>query len=275
MTTNPELYLTTLHKMLDRYFDLEEIRTLCFQLNVDYDSVRGEGKSARIRHLILDLARHGRLEQLVAMASLERPHVTWPPVPDDLDLPSALSSSDPPPTQITQHHYYGDVVQGDKVGGDKVGGDKITVGNISNSQGVAIGSGASAVVNSGDTFNLSGDFQGSNLNIKSTLQQVAQTVGASAAVDQATTTTLGRLLTQLNGRLQAAPADQLPQAEELAASTQLFVETATADNPNPTMLRMLSLALQQTAQGLETSLPGVTELVQQIVAAVTSLKSTQ
>lgn len=169
MTTNPELYLTTLHKMLDRYFDLEEIRTLCFQLNVDYDSVRGEGKSARIRHLILDLARHGRLEQLVAMVSLERPHVTWPPVPDELDLPSALSSSDPPPSQITQHHYYGDVVQG----------DKITTGDISGSQGVAIGSGASVVVNSGDTFNLSGDFQGSNLNIKSTLQQVAQARGCS------------------------------------------------------------------------------------------------
>ncbi len=265
MTTNPELYLTTLHKMMERYFDLEEIRTLCFQLNVDYDSVRGEGKSARIRHLILDLARHGRLEQLVAMASMERPHVTWPPVPDDLDLPAALSSSDPPPSQITQHHYYGDVVHG----------DKITTGDISNSQGVAIGSGASAVVNTGDTINLSGDFQGSNVNIKSTLQQASQIVGGSAADDHATATTLGRLLAQLNERLQAAPPDQQSQAEEVAASTELFVETATADNPNPTMLRMLSLALQQTAQGLESSLPGVTELVKQIVAAVTSLKSTQ
>lgn len=265
MTTNPELYLTTLHKMLDRYFDLEEIRTLCFQLNVDYDSVRGEGKSARIRHLILDLARHGRLEQLVAMVSLERPHVTWPPVPDELDLPSALSSSDPPPSQITQHHYYGDVVQG----------DKITTGDISGSQGVAIGSGASVVVNSGDTFNLSGDFQGSNLNIKSTLQQVAQTVGAAAVVDQATTTTLGLLLAQLNERLQAAPPEQVPLAEELATSTELFVETTTADNPNPTMLRMLGLALQHTAQGLETTLPGVTELINQIVAAVTALKPIQ
>ena len=40
----------------------------------------------------------------------------------------------------------GDQVQGDKVAGDKVGGDKISVGNISGSQGVAIGRGASASV---------------------------------------------------------------------------------------------------------------------------------
>jgi hypothetical protein len=40
----------------------------------------------------------------------------------------------------------GDKVGGDKIGGDKVGGDKITVGNISGSQGIAIGSGASASV---------------------------------------------------------------------------------------------------------------------------------
>lgn len=40
----------------------------------------------------------------------------------------------------------GDVVHGDKVDGDKVGGDKISVGNISGSQGIAIGRGASANV---------------------------------------------------------------------------------------------------------------------------------
>ncbi len=45
-----------------------------------------------------------------------------------------------------QQVQYGDVVQGDKVDGDQVGGDKISVGNISGSQGVAIGRGASASV---------------------------------------------------------------------------------------------------------------------------------
>jgi hypothetical protein len=41
---------------------------------------------------------------------------------------------------------HGDEVHGDKVGGDKVGGDKTVVGNISGSQGIAIGRGARADV---------------------------------------------------------------------------------------------------------------------------------
>jgi hypothetical protein len=41
---------------------------------------------------------------------------------------------------------HGDEVHGDKVGGDKVKGDKISVGNISGSQGIAIGRGARADV---------------------------------------------------------------------------------------------------------------------------------
>ncbi len=41
------------------------------------------------------------------------------------------------------------VVHGDEVHGDKVGGDKISVGNISNSAGVAIGRGAQSYVSQG------------------------------------------------------------------------------------------------------------------------------
>ena len=44
-------------------------------------------------------------------------------------------------------NIHGDVVQGDKVMGDKVEGDSISVGNISGSQGIAIGRGAKAEVN--------------------------------------------------------------------------------------------------------------------------------
>ena len=73
MTTASTTYLTQIHKLLEQYFDLEEIRTLCFDLNVDFDDVRGEGKSARIRELLLDLGRNGRLPQLIALVQKERP----------------------------------------------------------------------------------------------------------------------------------------------------------------------------------------------------------
>jgi hypothetical protein len=140
MTANSAAYLTNLHRLLDQYFSLEEIRTLCFDLGVDYDSVRGEGKSARIRELILALGRNGRLAELITLAQQLRRHVAWPPVPPDFQLPASLESGSMA-TPVTQHHYYGNVVQG-----DQVGGDKITVGPISGSQGIAIGRGATATV---------------------------------------------------------------------------------------------------------------------------------
>ncbi|MBK9054264.1 MAG: hypothetical protein IPL78_26155 [Chloroflexi bacterium] len=62
MTTDNRAYLGNLHRLLDQYFDLEDVRSLCVDLGVDYDSVRGEGKSARVRELIVALARNGRLK---------------------------------------------------------------------------------------------------------------------------------------------------------------------------------------------------------------------
>ncbi|MCA9919204.1 MAG: caspase family protein [Anaerolineales bacterium] len=59
--------------------------------------------------------------------------------PDPLEpLPAAIN--------VGGDYIGGDKVGGDKVGGDKVEGDKISVGNISGSQGIAIGRGASANV---------------------------------------------------------------------------------------------------------------------------------
>jgi hypothetical protein len=140
MSISTATYLTTLHRLLDQYFSLEEIRTLCFDLGVDYDNVRGEGKSARIRELILSLGRHGRLPELIGLVQEQRRHVHWPPVPADFQLPASLESGSTA-APVTQHHYYGNVVQG-----DQIGGDKIDVGNISGSQGIAIGRGATVNV---------------------------------------------------------------------------------------------------------------------------------
>jgi hypothetical protein len=142
MTTNSASYLTELHQLINQYFNLEEIRTLCLQLNVDHESVAGEEKPSRIRELLLGLGRNGRLSELVTLLQQERPKVEWPPVPTDFQLPKSIASN----VITNQFHVYGDIVHGDKVSGDKVNGDKITVGDISGSTGVAIGSGASANV---------------------------------------------------------------------------------------------------------------------------------
>jgi hypothetical protein len=49
---------------LREHFSLEELRTLCFDLDVDYESLPGEGKEAKARELVLYQQRLEKLDQL-------------------------------------------------------------------------------------------------------------------------------------------------------------------------------------------------------------------
>jgi hypothetical protein len=261
-------YISKLHGLVDRYFSLEEVRTLCFELGVDYDSLGGEGKSARIRELILALARADRLQELVTLAEWQRPNVEWPTVPENFELPVSLAS--PPASGGVQNIHQGNVVQGDKIGGDKIGGDKISVGNVSGS-GIAIGQGASASVTSGDTYDMSGDFRGANLNIKSKLQDVSQTIGALTQADQPKKDELQQLILQLNAALQSAPPQKVEEAEEVSEATKLLIDAAAGEDPNPTMFKMMGAGLKQAAGGLKSELPMVIDLTTKIVVAAAAV----
>ena len=61
--------LTQLREKVIRYFDEEELRTLCGDLGVDYDDLRGEGKAAKAREFVNYLERRGRLPELVRKCS--------------------------------------------------------------------------------------------------------------------------------------------------------------------------------------------------------------
>ncbi|VAW31781.1 High-affnity carbon uptake protein Hat/HatR, partial [hydrothermal vent metagenome] len=124
MTADSATYLTTLHKQLNTAFNLAEIRTLCLNLNIDYESVAGEEKPSRIRELLLGLGRNGRLPELITLISQERPRLTWEAVPDDFQLPQSLASGNMT-VPAESYHIYGDIVQGDKFSGDKIAGNKI------------------------------------------------------------------------------------------------------------------------------------------------------
>lgn len=57
---------------IDRHYSLDGVRTLCFELGVDYENLPGEGKKGKARELILsEMRRRG----LVALAKLlQRDH---------------------------------------------------------------------------------------------------------------------------------------------------------------------------------------------------------
>ena len=75
-----------LHRALADRYDLEELRTLCTQLGVPYDDLRGEARIGKARELILWLDRHGRLGELLRVLGnpTEPPSVT----PADADRPA-------------------------------------------------------------------------------------------------------------------------------------------------------------------------------------------
>ena len=73
----PKNYVAQLRQMLNESFNEEEIRTLAFDLQVDYDSLPGRGKAAKARELIDEIRRNGRIPELVTHCAEIRPHLDW------------------------------------------------------------------------------------------------------------------------------------------------------------------------------------------------------
>lgn len=72
--------LVGLRQHLIRHFNEEEFRTLCFDLNIHYDALGGEGVEGKVRELIASLMRSNDVNRLVKyLQSL--PHKSWNPRP--------------------------------------------------------------------------------------------------------------------------------------------------------------------------------------------------
>jgi outer membrane protein assembly factor BamB/tetratricopeptide (TPR) repeat protein len=66
-----------LHRCLTEYFNEEELRDLCFRLDVDYDDLPGAGKAGKARELITYHERRRALPALIDMCRELRPKVDW------------------------------------------------------------------------------------------------------------------------------------------------------------------------------------------------------
>jgi hypothetical protein len=163
------------------------------------------------------------------------------------------------------------VRNGDFVGRDQiVHGDKISATGISDSV-VAIGRGAQASVNEGDTFIMSGNFQNAVLNIQSTLDHVVQNIGTMTRTDDSTRTELQKLVLQLNEVLKLTPPEKAEEAEAIANMTQSLMEAASSEKPNKTMIQITGEGLKKAAQNISNVLPTVLGIVTQIVTAISAL----
>lgn len=66
-----------LRRQIGQSFNLDEIRFLCSDLNIDFEEVAGETKSAKIQSLIELVQRNGRMQNLLAVLEIERPRLNW------------------------------------------------------------------------------------------------------------------------------------------------------------------------------------------------------
>jgi hypothetical protein len=69
--------LSKLRQNLIDYFNDEELRTLCFDLGVDYEGLPAQGKVGKARELISELVRRERISDFVNKCSQLRPNVVW------------------------------------------------------------------------------------------------------------------------------------------------------------------------------------------------------
>lgn len=72
-----DIDIALLRRKIVNAFNLEELNTLCFDLAVDFDELRGSSKGAKARELIKYMQRHNRLDELFAACQVSRPSVDW------------------------------------------------------------------------------------------------------------------------------------------------------------------------------------------------------
>jgi methyl-accepting chemotaxis protein len=125
-----------------------------------------------------------------------------------------------------------------------------------------------------DSFDMSGDFRGAIINIKSTLTNVQQSIGDIHSGDETTRKELETLIGQLSEALQKVPEGHQEQAEAVAETAKVLVDTAKGEKPNKTMLQISGEGLKQAAQNLAGVMPAVLNIARQIILVVTKLTST-
>jgi hypothetical protein len=77
MTARQE-HTTALRETLATRFSDGELRTLCFDLGIDYDDLPGQGKGDKARELVAHCGRRHKLLELVSVGRAKRPDISWP-----------------------------------------------------------------------------------------------------------------------------------------------------------------------------------------------------
>jgi len=68
---------TKLRKSMNSNFSIDDIKVICFDLNIDFDNLDGNTKQTKIINLIRHCQNHTRLNDLINKLQQERPYTAW------------------------------------------------------------------------------------------------------------------------------------------------------------------------------------------------------
>lgn len=66
-----------LREHLTNYFNQEELRDFCYELGIDYGTLREGGRSAKAQEIVEYMRRRGRLDEIVRLGQRMRPNLEW------------------------------------------------------------------------------------------------------------------------------------------------------------------------------------------------------
>lgn len=75
--TRPQREAVRLRQILADHFTEDELRTLCYDLEIDYDDLDGTGRAGKAREIVAYLERRERLTDLVRVGRHQRPEIAW------------------------------------------------------------------------------------------------------------------------------------------------------------------------------------------------------
>jgi hypothetical protein len=70
-------HISRLRSSLVKRLSESELRSLCFDLDIDYENIPGASKEDKIRELLIHLERRKRINELITIGSELRPDIKW------------------------------------------------------------------------------------------------------------------------------------------------------------------------------------------------------
>lgn len=109
---------TQLHQFLVDHFSVDELKTLCFNLGVEFEDLSGEGRSGKARELVKAMQRQVRLEHLVAHLSIARPDAYRRRFHETPAIPAAPGRARRDPRQVFISHAHQDAAFAQRLASD-------------------------------------------------------------------------------------------------------------------------------------------------------------